>query len=226
MHELGHNFNSGHTHDGGYSPRVDTCGCPYSNGRCTESCPAQLPLAKSATIMSYCHLCGGGYANIDYTFGGKYSGTGSRGSIYSYSNSPLAGAVSAEPRQVNAKMWNHVSTRGTCTQPYNQVRNMLNTIMLIYVCNACVHPLRLTIAFLRIAKANNHHQSNESTNDDYADANIKADATADYAEADNHSHATTDYAEADIRANATTNGESSDIYSNATTRAFYVCANI
>ena len=178
--------------------------------------------------MSYCHLCGGGYANIDYTFGGKYSGTGSRSSIYSYSNSPLAGAVSAEPRQVNAKMWNHVSTRGTCTQPYNQVRNICRTPSDFYffVCNARFHPLTQPITFILIAKANNHHQSNESTNDDYADANIKADATADYAEADIHSHATTDYAEADIRANATTNGESSDIYSNATTRAFYVCANI
>jgi hypothetical protein len=133
MHEVGHNFNSGHTHDGGYSPRVDTCGCPQSNGRCTDPCPSQLPLAKSATIMSYCHLCSGGYPNIDYTFGGKYSGTGSRGSIFSYSNSPLAGTVSNNPRQVNARMWNHVSTRGICTQPNNPVRNLLNTVFFNFV---------------------------------------------------------------------------------------------
>ena len=82
MHELGHNFGSGHTHDGGYSPVVDTCG---------TSCPAQLPLAKSATIMSYCHQCSGSFSNIAYTFGGLYSGNGIRDDMNSYSNYPLAG---------------------------------------------------------------------------------------------------------------------------------------
>ena len=48
MHELGRNFGSHHTHSAQYNPVVDTCG---------TSCPAQLPLAKSATIMSYCHGC-------------------------------------------------------------------------------------------------------------------------------------------------------------------------
>ena len=107
MHELGHNFNTAHTHDG-YSPLVDTCGV---------SCPSQLPLAKSATIMSYCDLCPGGIENYAHTFGGKYKGTGSRSDPNSYNNSPLAGTVSFEPRRVNAKMWASVSSRGTCTQP-------------------------------------------------------------------------------------------------------------
>ena len=77
MHEFGHNFGSGHTHDvwaedypyseiGGYSPQIDSCGW---------TCPSQLPLVKSSTIMSYCHQCSGGYCNIGYTFGGKYKGT-------------------------------------------------------------------------------------------------------------------------------------------------------
>ena len=109
MHELGHNFNSGHTHESGsYSPVIDTCGI---------SCPSQLPLAKSSTIMSYCHLCSGNYANMDYTFGGKYKGAGLRIDINSYNNSALAGTVSTEPRRVNVKMWEHVFTRGTCTAP-------------------------------------------------------------------------------------------------------------
>ena len=114
MHELGHNFNSDHTHS--YSPVIDTCGS-------RSSCPAQLPLAKSATIMSYCHECNGSYSNIEYTFGGKYSGTGLRSDMNSYSNSPLAGLgiVSKEPRRVNAKMWSHVSSQGTCTLPSNPV---------------------------------------------------------------------------------------------------------
>jgi len=112
MLELGHNFGSGHTHDGGYNPVIDTCG---------TTCPAQLPLSNSATIMSYCHLCSGSYSNLQYTFGGNYSGVGLRSDLNSYSNYPLAGLgiVSKEPRQVNAKMWSHVSTRGTCTAPSN-----------------------------------------------------------------------------------------------------------
>ncbi len=110
MHELGHNFGSWHTHDDQqYSPRVDTCGI--------GSCSSQFPLAKSATIMSYCHQCNGGLSNTAYTFGGKYKGTGSRSDPNSYNNSPLAGTVSFDPRRVNTKMWAHVSSRGTCTQP-------------------------------------------------------------------------------------------------------------
>lgn len=57
-HELGHNFGSGHTHEiGSYNPIIDGCG----NNDCT--------LASQGTIMSYCHLCGGGLANINLTFG-------------------------------------------------------------------------------------------------------------------------------------------------------------
>ena len=143
MHELGHNFNSGHTHDGRYSPRVDTCGCPYSNGpdSCAGSCPSELPLAKSATLMSYCHLCPGNYGNIDYTFGGKYRGTGSRGAIGSYTNSPLAGTVSNEPRQVNVKMWNHVSSAGTCTEPHSIAVSMSPNLILSARMLDRAHPL-------------------------------------------------------------------------------------
>jgi hypothetical protein len=55
-HELGHNFGSGHTHDG-YTPPIDGCG----DGDCT--------LALDSTIMSYCHLCPGGLSNVDMRFG-------------------------------------------------------------------------------------------------------------------------------------------------------------
>jgi hypothetical protein len=67
--------------------------------------------------MSYCHRCDGGLDNIDYTFGGKYNGSGDRSDVNSYFNSPLAGTVSFEPRLVTARMNAHVSSRGTCTQP-------------------------------------------------------------------------------------------------------------
>jgi hypothetical protein len=125
MHELGHNFGSGHTHNGGYVPVIDTCG---------TTCPSQLPLAKSATIMSYCHSCIGGMANMAYTFGGKYKGVGSRGDVNSYDNSPLAGAISNEPRRVNAKMWAHVSSR-KCTTEFNLGVSILQN-MIMFICCA------------------------------------------------------------------------------------------
>ena len=53
-HELGHLFDSPHTHS--YSPIIDGCG----NGDCTD--------AFGGTIMSYCHLCSGGINNIDLAF--------------------------------------------------------------------------------------------------------------------------------------------------------------
>ena len=53
-HELGHNFGSGHTHES-YNPPIDGCG----NGDCDNS---------DGTIMSYCHLCPGGLANMRMVF--------------------------------------------------------------------------------------------------------------------------------------------------------------
>ena len=108
MHEIGHNFGSGHTHDD-YSPLIDTCGTS-----CPAGLPPGLPLAKSTTIMSYCHLCNGGFTNLAYSFGGKYKGIGLRSDPLSYDNA-VAGTISTNPRRVNAKMWQHVSSRGACT---------------------------------------------------------------------------------------------------------------
>ncbi|USN99900.1 MAG: hypothetical protein H6810_04350 [Phycisphaeraceae bacterium] len=53
-HELGHNFGTLHTHDG-YNPPIDNCGIDCSG-------------SHDGTIMSYCHICSGGLANIDLTF--------------------------------------------------------------------------------------------------------------------------------------------------------------
>ncbi|GAB5497685.1 MAG: hypothetical protein Phyf2KO_27650 [Phycisphaerales bacterium] len=53
-HEWGHNFGAPHTH--GLVPVHDACGF----GDCT--------LAPFGTIMSYCHTCPGGLANIELTF--------------------------------------------------------------------------------------------------------------------------------------------------------------
>ncbi len=54
-HETGHNFGTLHTHDG-YEPPIDGCGL----GDCTD--------ADQGTIMSYCHGCAGGMANINLHF--------------------------------------------------------------------------------------------------------------------------------------------------------------
>lgn len=49
-HEVGHNFGAPHTHN--MSPPIDNC----ASGDCS--------VTPNATIMSYCHLCPGGLANI------------------------------------------------------------------------------------------------------------------------------------------------------------------
>ena len=74
-HEIGHNFDSPHTHcyNGiGQPEAVDGCynqanGC-YAG---TAGLPAGCPGAGSGcgTIMSYCHLLSGGMSNISFSFG-------------------------------------------------------------------------------------------------------------------------------------------------------------
>lgn len=61
-HELGHNFNSPHTHD--FCPPLDECAPSGYFG----SCQNQQVCTSSGTIMSYCHLCSGGTANITTYF--------------------------------------------------------------------------------------------------------------------------------------------------------------
>lgn len=56
-HEWGHNFGAPHTH--GLLPPEDQCGF----GNCAQS--------ATGTIMSYCHLCPGGYTNIALVFGDR-----------------------------------------------------------------------------------------------------------------------------------------------------------
>ncbi len=76
-HEIGHNFDSDHTHEyqniGGDSQAVDAC--YNSNTGPTGTLPGIGSLSGgtvgtgTGTIMSYCHLNSGGNSNISLTFG-------------------------------------------------------------------------------------------------------------------------------------------------------------
>jgi len=56
-HETGHNFNALHTHD--YCPPLDQCAPDGYFG----SCQTAQVCTTQGTIMSYCHLCDGGFLN-------------------------------------------------------------------------------------------------------------------------------------------------------------------
>lgn len=76
-HEIGHNFDSPHTHCygglGGSSQPVDQCSaseCGRPGCFCgTPSLPCATAGAGCGTVMSYCHLLSGGLRNITFTFG-------------------------------------------------------------------------------------------------------------------------------------------------------------
>lgn len=53
-HEIGHQLGSWHTHD--YCPPLDSCAA--------GTCVTQTACSEQGTIMSYCHTCGAGMANI------------------------------------------------------------------------------------------------------------------------------------------------------------------
>jgi hypothetical protein len=67
-HEVGHNFDSPHTHC--YSPPVDQCyGTEVGCYQGAASLPCSTPGAGCGTIMSYCHLITPGVTNISLTLG-------------------------------------------------------------------------------------------------------------------------------------------------------------
>lgn len=79
-HEIGHNFNSPHTHCygnlGGSASPIDQCYSGECGGPGCNCNSAGLPGpagSGSGTIMSYCHLLGGGYGNISLNFGTNHS---------------------------------------------------------------------------------------------------------------------------------------------------------
>ncbi len=77
-HEIGHNFNSPHTHCygniGGNANPVDQCyNGEAGNPGCFSGAQVLPGGAGSGTIMSYCHLIGGGFNNVSFTFGRNHA---------------------------------------------------------------------------------------------------------------------------------------------------------
>jgi hypothetical protein len=82
-HEIGHNFNSPHTHCygnlGGEANPIDACSASQAGQTGCYSGLTSLPGVgalsggssgqRNGTLMSYCHLLGGGFGNIAMTFG-------------------------------------------------------------------------------------------------------------------------------------------------------------
>jgi hypothetical protein len=100
-HEIGHNFNSPHTHCyngiGGNSSPVDQCrsgesGC-YAG---TQALPGPIGVG-SGTIMSYCHLLSGSYTNIKLTFGTNHPYGVQPGRVPSRMNSYVAAVAASNP---------------------------------------------------------------------------------------------------------------------------------
>jgi hypothetical protein len=114
-HEIGHNFNSPHTHCyqglGGNAASVDNC---YA-GQCGQSpdaiaarprCPRDAPGTgqNCGTIMSYCHLISPGMSNSSLTLG-------------------VGHPYGVQPGRVPTRMRNHVVSRAasnpSCLAPIN-----------------------------------------------------------------------------------------------------------
>jgi hypothetical protein len=100
-HEIGHSFNSPHTHCyngiGGNASPVDQCrsgesGCYVG----TQSLPGPVGTG-SGTIMSYCHLLSGGYTNITLTFGTNHPYGVQPGRVPSLMSSYVASVAASNP---------------------------------------------------------------------------------------------------------------------------------
>ncbi|KAL7517715.1 hypothetical protein ACHAWX_002611 [Stephanocyclus meneghinianus] len=117
-HEIGHNFGADHTHDiSGFNPKVDACG----DGQCTSLVNGQYISA--------------GESNIGFTFGGQWNG-GDRSNINNWINNDGVVPFSQEPKRVPKPhfvsdkisfkvMYEHVSTRGSCVEPYIDVPSQI-----------------------------------------------------------------------------------------------------
>jgi hypothetical protein len=129
-HEIGHNLNSGHTHDpNSYTPPIDGCGNAYLNPPLPQDCT--VADARQGTVMSYCHLCSLGMASMRMEFGPRPTGV-----IRSYIDqrstcgiSPTV-TITQQPQSRQACAGDEVTftvnATGTGTRVYQWRRNGIN----------------------------------------------------------------------------------------------------
>ncbi len=105
-HEIGHNFNSRHTHDycgvEDVADPVDLCFTSNSCGSAMglpglDSLSGGTTVEKPGTIMSYCHLVSGGYSNLSFTFGLEHPYGVAAHRVPSVMQSHVQGTASAFP---------------------------------------------------------------------------------------------------------------------------------
>ncbi len=102
-HELGHNFDSRHTHcyngiPTASDPPIDLCfSGDMTGGRACYAGPTSLP-PDGGSVMSYCHLQPGGYGNINLWLG-------------------RAGSFGERSERVLQEMVNHVTSVAGCLPP-------------------------------------------------------------------------------------------------------------
>ncbi len=107
-HEIGHNFNSPHTHCyngiAGEASAID--GCWNSQGGCyagTVGLPGVGTVTggttaeRPGTIMSYCHQRSGGYSNIALTFGEDWTYGVAAGRVPSRMSAAVTSAAASNP---------------------------------------------------------------------------------------------------------------------------------
>ena len=109
LFSLLHLYYTDHTFENeAFKPRVDTCGL--------AECPKQLPLANSASIMSYCDFCDGGLSNVALSMGGVWTGEHPRLDIKNWEASKEFAelTVSKNPERVSHQIWKTLYSKGHC----------------------------------------------------------------------------------------------------------------
>ena len=111
MHELGHNLGASHTH--AYTPTLDDC--MTFNG-CTT--------APNGTLMSYCHMCPGGYSNIMLEFHPNIAGIINANVMSANCLEEIEASIIANDDSVitfmNTAKWIEIldNDEATCAQPH------------------------------------------------------------------------------------------------------------
>jgi len=144
-HEMGHNFGSPHTHC--FSPPIDMC---YAGESGCYSGSVVHPGPLGGTIMSYCHLLVGGFANIDLRFHQRCITEQMLPEINSVTClTDLTGSTPVATRFYTVTPCRAVDTR-TPTGPYGGPAMSANSSRTFALEGQCGIPATATAAFLNV----------------------------------------------------------------------------